>query len=137
MKKVFLLVGVPSSGKSWIAKQLKDRFQYVSHDDHIDKDYYDAIVKHFKNSDPKPILIETPFGMTELSESLKSKGIKVIPVFIREHPTILAQRYAERDGKSIPKGHLTRQVTYGERAKELGAFIGTSQEVLKHLKDQT
>lgn len=43
-------------------------------------------------------------------------------------------RYEAREGKPIPKGHLTRIQTYLDRADELGAFMGTSEQVLTHLK---
>ena len=35
MKTVYLVVGVPASGKSWVCEQLKDKFEYVHHDGFI------------------------------------------------------------------------------------------------------
>lgn len=134
-KRVFLLIGVPSSGKSWVAKHLGDKVNYVSHDDHIDQDYVRSIIKKYQSSDPRPLLIETPFGMNDLVESLKQRSIEITPLFITEHPIVLSQRYFDRENKDIPKGHLTRQNTYLDRAKKLNAFAGTSKEVLKHLHE--
>ena len=31
-KKVYILVGAPGSGKTWVANQIRDRYTYVSHD---------------------------------------------------------------------------------------------------------
>lgn len=92
------------------------------------------IIKASRNAD-KPILAEAPFSISQTKEPLEEAGIKVIPVFIQEHPDVITKRYVDREGKAIPKGHLTRQQTYKVRAHEYGAFQGTSEQVLKHLKE--
>ena len=135
MKKVFLLIGVPSAGKTWIANKLGDSFNHIPHDEHIDKDYVRSIIKQYESQDARPLLIETPFGMNELVDSLQRRKIEVTPLFVTEHPVVLSQRYFERANKEIPKGHLTRQNTYLDRAKKLNAFAGTSKEVLTYLRD--
>lgn len=132
MKKAYLVVGCPGSGKSWVCDQLKQMFRYVPHDMFINKDYLDAIQRS-KDTD-KPLLIETPFSISQIKEPLEKRGFQVEPVFIQEKPETIAERYKARENRDIPKGHLTRQQTYASRAKEANAFSGTSSEVLEHLK---
>lgn len=142
-KKVYLVVGVPGSGKSWVANQLKDKFTYVHHDGfigHINHPevYVKEITKAASTSD-KPILAEAPFSISQIKDPLEKEGLSVEPVFILEDPRTLKQRYEtdkNRDGKPLPKGHLTRMETYRSRAKEWGAFSGNSTQVLEHLKNK-
>lgn len=131
--EVILLVGSPGSGKSWVSDQLTDKFHIVEHDDHRDKNNYIAALAAAAKSESKPVIGNTPFGVSEIMEGLKSKKVRVLPVFIIEPEKVLSARYLKRDGKIIPQGHLTRQKTYGERAKELGAFSGTSEQVLRFI----
>ena len=134
MKRVVLLIGVPGSGKSWVASQLTSQYKYLPHDQFITSDYLRAIVAAYQMPDPKPLLVETPFSITKFFEGLAPHGIEITPVFIIESKEVLATRYFDRSGKYILGGHLTRQKTYEERAKQLQSFSGTSQEVLTHLK---
>lgn len=136
MNDIWMVVGCPGSGKSWVCEQLEDKFEYVHHDLYIKMagdTYVKEIIKRSKDA-TKPLLIEAPFSMRAIMEPLQEKGFKVIPVFIQEKPEVISDRYLKREKKEIPKGHLTRQNTYLERAKEIGAFVGTSDQVLNHLK---
>lgn len=135
---IYLVVGCPGAGKSWICEQLMHKFEYVHHDGyigHIDQPqiYVQAILLAAKST-TKPILAEAPFSISQIKNPLEKNGLTVIPVFIQEHPSVIAARYRKREGKDIIVGHLTRQKTYAERARELRAFSGTSEEVLQHLK---
>lgn len=134
MKQVYLIVGTPGSGKTWVCKQLEDQFDYLAHDDFPDDKSYVAAVKRLEDIADKPILIETPFSVSNVMGPLVDHGMVVTPVFIIESAEITTKRYEERESKSIPKGHLTRIETYKKRALELDAFSGTSQEVLDYIK---
>lgn len=136
MLKIFLVIGVPSSGKSWVCEQLSDLFHYVPNDDYIGEDYGAALIKAAHVA-ALPVLAEAPFGISELKERLEAEEIEVVPVFIIEEDDILAERYEAREHREIPKGHLSRQRTYVTRAEEYGAFSGTSEEVLEHLRTLT
>lgn len=134
--KAYLVIGCPGSGKSWVCDQLKDKFNYIPHDDFKDADdgaYAGAIIKAAKEVD-QPLLIETPFSISQLKEPLEKAGVDVVPVFIQEYPITIETRYKAREGKHIPRGHITRQATYLKRAKEWSAFQGTSEQVLEHLR---
>lgn len=126
---IYLLVGTPGSGKTWVMDQLKDQFDCLKHDDYGDLKPYLNDIKRLQAIADKPILIETPFSVSQFMEALP-----VTPLFIIELPSVTRARYEAREGKPIPKGHLTRIQTYLDRADELGAFMGTSEQVLSHLK---
>lgn len=135
---IYLVIGVPCAGKSWVCDQLKDRFHYVPHDarlGHASKpsSYVKEIVAAAKAAD-KPLLAEAPFSISQIKGPLEKRGFAVTPVFISETGATVATRYYRREGRKIPRGHLTRMKTYLARADEWGAFKGTSAEVLEFLR---
>lgn len=133
---VYMIVGCPGAGKTWITNQIKDKFTFLHHDLYIGMagdTYLRDIYKALETS-TKPLLIEAPFSISQYKDPLERNGIKVIPVFIIEEESVLKERYRNREKKEIPKGHITRQQTYAKRCAEWGAFRGTSSEVLEHLK---
>lgn len=132
VKKIFLVVGCPGSGKSWVCEKLSKQFQYVRHDDHL-KGYVPEIVRQAKTA-TKPLLIETPFSVSQIKDPLEKQGFEVVPLYIQERPEVVRQRYREREGKDIPEGHITRQATYAQRAAAQGAFSGSSTEILQRLR---
>jgi len=138
MKIIYLLIGCPATGKSWVCNQLTDLYNYIPHDNYLGKSeqYHLDTIEQSANASDKPTLIDTPLFISKFKVNLEAKGFKVIPVFINEDPFVIAQRYLQREHKPIPKGHLTRQRTFIQRAKEWGAFIGTSTEVLEYLRKQ-
>ncbi len=126
---IYLIVGTPGSGKTWVMDQLKDKFDILRHDDYGEFKYYAKAIYQLQSVADKPILIETPFSVSQFMAALE-----VTPVFIIESDEVTRTRYETREGKPIPKGHLTRIQTYIDRAEELNAFSGTSAEVLAHLQ---
>jgi adenylate kinase len=139
-KRVYLMVGVPGSGKTWVTSQLKGNLVLCHHDQfafgHANQPevYVDAIKDAAEKSD-KPILAEAPFSISAIEGPLKDAGFTVRKVFIVEEPDIIAGRYLRRENKPIPKGHLTRLQTYIQRAAaDALSFSGTSAQVLEHLK---
>lgn len=133
-----MVIGCPGSGKSWVCDQVKHLFHYVHHDLFIGMAgaaYVEEIVRQSRIA-ARPILIESPFSISEIKDPLERMGLRVTPVFIQEHPEVIRQRYWSREHKDIPQGHLTRQETYRRRAIAWSAFQGTSSEVLIYLKQQ-
>lgn len=130
---IYMVIGCPGSGKSWVCNQLADRFEYMKHDDYPNHTAYVSAISLRNNT--KPLLIETPFSVSQIKESLEKKGFVIVPVFIQEHPDVVRQRYREREGKEIPAGHLSRQNTYAERATAWQAYSGTSAQVLDYLRN--
>lgn len=133
MSPIYILVGTPGSGKTWIAGQLEAKFDVVYHDAFIGMDYTNELMRRARLN-RKPVLGETPFSVTRIVEPLEAKGFTVHPVFVIESDTVTKERYRAREGRDIPQGHLTRIGTYRIRAKELGARSGTSLEILNYLR---
>lgn len=147
-KKIYLLVGAPASGKTWVCDQLDDLFHIIHHDGfallkHPDKQLY---VKQIMKEAPeaeKPVLIEAPFSVSQTVEPLEKAGYKVEPVYIIEDERTHSRRYLDRE-KSAGRwseekwkhlaGHVTRTKTYLKRAQEGKSFHGTSAQVLEHMK---
>lgn len=132
-RKVYLLCGVSGAGKSWVCKQLTDKFDYVPHDDYIGKDseYLDKLTEE---GNGKAALTECPFGERSLREKIEGRGSKVIPVFVIEHPSVVSSRYRQREKKDLRQAVLTRAETIKDRAKEWKAHSGTSADILEYLK---
>lgn len=130
---IYILVGVPGSGKTWVTDQLKDDYVVVEQDDYIGLDYAKSLLHVWRDTpDGKDIIANTPFGLSKLMEDLED--YKVEAVFIIENQVVLSKRYSDRTSKTIPKGHITRQDTYRQRARDLNAYSGTSEQVLQYLK---
>lgn len=135
IKTVYMVVGCPCSGKSRVCDQLREHFCYVRHDDYMgDLQTYVVAIHQAATKATRPLLIETPFSMSQLLEPLQNHGYNVTCVFIQEPHEELERRYRAREGKPIPVGHLSRQKTYAQRAYDMQAFVGTSAEVLRHLQ---
>ncbi len=134
VNRIYMVIGRPGSGKSWVCEQLRNQYRYVRHDDYIERNYVNEIIGEAR-IDGKPLLIETPFSVSQIKDPLEAKGFHVTPVFIKEDFDVVRKRYQKREGKPIPEGHLTRQNTYAERAKLWQSYIGTSAEVLAYLRN--
>lgn len=130
---IYLVCGVPGSGKTWVCNQLQNDFIYVAHDDFIKLDYV-AALSNATDGAHKPLLAECPFGERELREKLQAVGFKVIPVFVVETPETVRVRYQARTGKPATQAMITRAISIGQRAREWGAYAGKSEQVLNHLR---
>lgn len=154
MKPVYLIIGVSGCGKSWILRQLADKFHYIPHD----RCWSHPNAKPEEGLDPKwgppgsesthlkeismaakksnkPVITEVPFAERKFREDLEAQGFDVIPVFVVEDADLISKRYEARERKPLPKAAYSRAKTIINRAKEWRAFYGTSDEVLKHLQD--
>lgn len=133
---IYLVIGCPGSGKSWVCEQLRDQYEYVPHDSYLNNALHiEATVRAAKTA-TKPLLIETPFSVSQIKDPLE-KGFRVVPVFIQEHHEVIRKRYKERGSGDLPAGHLARQLTYRQRAQLWQSFQGTSQQVLEYLRNAT
>lgn len=135
MKPIYLLCAVPGSGKTWVAKQMSNKFNYLPHDNYPLAEYASELLKASKTSD-KPILGEVPFRISLLIDELKHGGADVKTHWIIESPKTVRQRYESREQRSIPKQHLTRLNTIKHRSVEYGGPTGTSSEILEVLRQE-
>lgn len=134
MKKVYLICGVPGSGKTWVSKQLAHKFEYIPHDMHY-KDHAKVIAQKSESLE-RPIITECPFAERELRAVLTASGLEVKPYFVVEHPDVAKARYESRENKPFPKNNYTRASSISKRADEWQAPKGTSQEVLELLNKE-
>jgi hypothetical protein len=135
MNQIYMVIGCPGAGKSWVCSQLTQQYEYVPHDTYKDSNAYIAAIVRQSKTATKPLLIETPFSVSQIKEPLEKHNYRVAPVFIIEDPQVIRDRYRARESKPIPEGHLTRQITYEQRAKDWHAYRGTSAAVLAFLKN--
>lgn len=133
--KVYLLIGVPGSGKSWVGSRVKDQVLYLEQDSYIGSapGAYIRDIIELTPISKKPVLIEAPFSVSKIRGPLLEAGLDVTCLYICEDIFTLENRYREREGKDIPKGHITRNSTYIHRAISEGDYVGTSKHVLEEL----
>lgn len=119
-----MIVGVPGSGKTWVASQLKDKYEVV-------RPLVSETAIEKANEASRPLLIEAPFNAFTMKEDLEAEGFDVRVACIVEKPEVLSLRYLRREGETLPKGHLLRMKALAERVSD---FSGTSAQVLEFLK---
>lgn len=138
-RRVYLLCGVPGSGKTWCIKQVRDLFTTIENDQFIIPGYAKSDfaweIARSAGKSTKPILADCPFGERELRELLEQKwNFEVVALFIVEPMDVVAKRYAKRQGKPAPQQVLSRALSIVNRANEWHAIRGTSTEMLANLR---
>ena len=128
---IYLLIGAPAAGKSWVAKQLLDKFEYISYDGNRKKDHLDLL----KAPSTKTKLYDPTFKISTIIRR-HSDEFNFIVIAIHESEEILRERIASRDGKWTDT-ILKRNDAIKKRFLKYGAngFLGTSNEVLNYLNN--
>lgn len=129
-KTVHMIVGVPGSGKSWVAEQL-NQFDHKPHDSYPVSDYHKELITHSKQAS-KDILAEAPFRASVLIDQLKAAGIPVKTYYISEPEQKIRQQYEARSKKQWPKQNLTNLKKYDQRPD--WDHKGNSNQILDILK---
>lgn len=127
---VYLLIGAPAAGKSWVANQLTDKFDYVSYDGNRKKTHLDLL----RVPSTKPKLYDPTFKISTVIRR-HSDEFNFVIVAIQEDEQTLRQRMSSRGGKwtdTIMKRNEQVRKRYEKYGN--GGFIGTSTEVLDYLK---
>lgn len=127
---VYFLCGASGSGKSWVANQLLDKYEYISYDGNSKKDHIILL----STLSPKPKLYDPTFKISTLIKR-HSDIFDIKPVFIYEDLEILKQRLLSRGGE-VTSTLEKRNDTMKKRHAKYGGFIGTSAEVLEFLKNE-
>ncbi len=130
---IYLICGVPGSGKTWVCNHFENREHYDHHFNTPRQAYSQKLVDRAKVLAPEPLIADAPLGISEIIECIRIQGIKVVPIFVIQAPEVTKSQYESRTGRPIPKQHLGRIPTMYKRAAEYGAFHGTSDQVLTHL----
>jgi len=126
---VYLLVGAPASGKSWVANQLIDKFDYISYDGNRKKTHLDLL----RVPSTKPKLYDPTFKISTVIRR-HSDEFNFIIVAIQEDEPTLRARMAERGGKWTDT-IMKRNEQVRKRFEKYGndGFIGNSSDVLVYL----
>lgn len=132
---IFILFGAPGSGKTWCMNQLGDKFTCLPHDSFLNsKISYERLLAAAARTSSTPILADSPFKVTSIIIELRRLGAEVIPYFILESEATVRARYQAREHRPIPAGHITRISSLAQKARELKAPYGTSEQVLALLR---
>jgi hypothetical protein len=134
-QRLYLLCGVPGSGKTWVMNQVRTLYNAVDHDDFIGQDLVQAVLQRASSGelDKRPMLVDCPFAERELRGRLERAGFSVVPIFIVEPTHVVQDRYMKREGKPLPRPSVTRAATILQRVHEWNAPRGTSEQVLDWL----
>lgn len=127
---IYLVCGVPASGKTWVCSQLKG-FTYVPHDDYIGKDLISALATAAAGD--RPVVSEVPFGERELINALRGKHFVVRPYFIIEPAGVISNRHRPRGGTPSPST-MKRLPGLIKLAEEWKAPYGTSTKIFRLLQ---
>lgn len=132
---IYLLCGVPGSGKTWVIDQLKG----WSHIDHDSCNHASIVhnVKALSELTSRNIIIDCPFNERALRKRLQDHGLDVTPIFIVESPDTIYKRYMKREGREPSQAIMTRATSIMNKVVEWQAFYGTSQEVLDYLRGRS
>jgi hypothetical protein len=136
MAKVFLVCGVPGSGKSWVLKHFVNTMHYDHHFNTPRKEYAAKLAAKAKENPSFSLIADCPLGISEIVEHIRALGVEVEPVFVVATPEVIAKQYFQREGRPIPKQHIGRLATIRQRIAEYKAFSGDSNEVLRYLVDK-
>lgn len=132
MRTVYLLVGAPASGKSWVASQLTEKFHYISYDDNP-KSQHLSLLQQAPTD--KPILFDPTFKISTIIKRHSDEfDFKIVA--INEMEGVLRFRVEHRGGEWTPT-ILKRNEQVKKRYEKYGTggFIGTSSEVLRYLSE--
>jgi group I intron endonuclease len=121
MKTVYLLCGVPGTGKSWIAEKVSHLVKYVSYD----KQGYVEPTATIELHD-RPVHISTTI------KRWRSKGINVVPLFVAGNIEKVKDQLLKRGGRVTPNFD-TRWKRVLRLSERYGVFTGSSDEVLAFL----
>jgi hypothetical protein len=128
---VYLLVGAPSAGKSWIANQLLDKYHYVSYDGQRKKNHLDLL----RTPSDKPKLYDPTFKISTIIRR-HSEEFNFVLVGIYETEEVLKSRMLSRGGEWTDTIMKRNEVSKKRFEKYgTGGFLGTSQECFEFLKN--
>ena len=129
---IYLLIGAPASGKSWVASQLTDLYSYVSYDSNPKKLHLDLL----RQKHDKPILFDPTFKISTIIRR-HSDEFNFVIIAIQESESVLRDRMSARGGEWTDT-ILKRNAEIAKRYQKYGngGLIGTSTEALEFLRQR-
>ena len=129
-REVHLLVGVPGSGKSWVAERVGDGFEHIAHDEHAARDYARVLAERAR-AGGKPILAEAPFRVGVLQAMLTAHRVPVKSYYLDVDQETAKRQYEARTGKAFPEQHARNLERYAMRDWD---HRGSADAMLEKLK---
>jgi group I intron endonuclease len=133
---VYFLVGTFGCGKTWIANQLKDKYEVYSKD----KQGVEASVKAMLNDHSKIYLYESPVHISSFIKRNKHQ-LDIRTVVVQESLGVIKSRLEGRIFNTLPEDRIPKiekkihrmKVIANKTDKYLVCFSGTSQSCLDYL----
>ena len=129
-KKIFFLCGQSGAGKTYVANQLKDKFEVI-HYDSCRSNLIETI--NIASKSTKPILLDIPNLISTYYKELFGL-YQIEMLFIIEDVSTIKNRILSRGGKithSIEKRYKRMKSLY----KKYGSYKATSDEMLNYLNN--
>lgn len=121
---VFILAGPSGCGKSYLGELLKHKFDVIDYD----KMSLERCIEACKIRSNKPKLLITPIQAKRMMRELRTSGIRVWSVYMREDIEVIKNRILSRKGEITPT--LERRIKRYESLKDrVFEFYGTQKEV--------
>jgi hypothetical protein len=127
--KLLIVIGCSGSGKSWVCRQLTDKYHYVPYDE-IPRKY---LMLHLQSQRrDHPILLDLPIKISTFirrhSDEFDVRVVAVMGDFLKVKQQILG-----RGGKITPTLYKRWKIIK-KRADKYAEFVGDSEQVLEYLK---
>ncbi len=128
--RLFILIGAPGIGKTWLCDKLSDHFHVVSSDRFKNK-LDDAVSEALKGD--RPVLVDIPFKIKAFIERWRSRIPDAYVAALIEEESVHRQRIESRGGK-FNDTIIKRIKRIDGLSKRYANLIGTSDHLLKRLK---
>lgn len=128
--RLFILIGAPGIGKTWLCNRLSDDFYVVSSDRFKNK--LDDAVKEALKQD-KPVLVDIPFKIKAFIERWRAIVPDAYVATLVEEEAVHRQRIESRGGK-FNETIVRRIKRIDSLSKRYANLVGTSDLLLRRLK---
>lgn len=127
--RLFILIGAPGVGKTWLCERLSNHFHVVSSDRFKNK-LDDAVEEALKQD--KPVLVDIPFRIKAFIERWRAAVPDAYVVALVEDEDVHRQRIESRGGK-FNDTIVKRIKRIDSLSKRYANLIGASDHLLKRL----
>lgn len=129
VKKIIVVAGASGSGKSWVCDRLKNTVSYMPYDK-VDKKNIRSIMWNSQSE----LIIYDP--TTHVSSFIKRNSdlFEIELVVIQEKQEVIESRLIARGGKLTES--VKRRIARMKKLSEKSIFTGTSEEVLRYLRNK-
>jgi dephospho-CoA kinase len=131
--ELFILIGAPGIGKTWLCDRLSNDFTIISSDRYRDK--IDEAI-HSALQQDKPVLVDIPFRIKAFIERWRSAKPSCVVVSLVEDEATHRSRLAMRGGE-YTDSILKRVRRVNSIARKYGNISGTSDFLIESLRQES